>query len=276
MTKLADIRAFYATLMAASSGSTDPRLERIFAMVPREAFLPPGPWTVIAGGRPIETPSDDPALLYQNVLVALDRAKGINNGEPFLHAAWIGRVMPQPGEIVSHVGAGTGYYSAILSMLVLPAGKVYAYEIERALARRARVNLEPFENVEVFCGDATKADLPASDIVYVNAGVVAPPVSWLKALNPGGRMVFPWRPAESVGVAVLVRRMATGYSCQPFMGSWFIPCVGASKPGPADRVPTSAEAWATRSLRLTADQPPDETATAVFGEVWFSRERVPA
>ena len=159
MTKLSDIRAFYATLMAASSGSTDPRLERIFAMVPREAFLPPGPWTVMAGGRPIETPSDDPGLLYQNVLVALDRTRGINNGEPFLHAAWIGRVLPQPGEIVSHVGAGTGYFSAILSMLVLPAGKVYAYEIERSLAGRARANLEPFENVEVFCGDATTAEV---------------------------------------------------------------------------------------------------------------------
>jgi protein-L-isoaspartate(D-aspartate) O-methyltransferase len=93
--------------------------------------------------RYFETPSANPAYIYQNNLVALDAEKGINNGEPFLHAAWIGAVAPQPGEIVIHVGAGTGYYSAILSMLVLPGGRVYAVEIEEKLAVAARTNLPP-------------------------------------------------------------------------------------------------------------------------------------
>jgi protein-L-isoaspartate(D-aspartate) O-methyltransferase len=75
----------------------------------------------------LETPSADAAYIYQSNLVALDAGKGINNGEPFLHAAWIGAVTPQPGETVTHVGAGTGYYSAILSMLVLADGSVNAF-----------------------------------------------------------------------------------------------------------------------------------------------------
>ncbi|QDZ03053.1 SAM-dependent methyltransferase [Nitratireductor mangrovi] len=271
MSDLADIKAFYARLMAASSGSTDPRLERIFALVPREAFLPPGPWTVFAGGRPVETPSADPAHLYQNVLVALNRAKSINNGEPFLHAAWIGRVMPQPGEIVCHVGAGTGYYSAILSMLVLPAGMVHAYEIDRDLARHARDNLEPFENAHALSGDAVAAELPACDIIYVSAGLAAPPLAWLDSLNPGGRMVFPWRPAPDVGLAVVVRRRPGGaFSCEPFMGSWFIPCAGAESERDAERQPSRMEGWATRSLWRRVEREPDETATAIFRDIWFS------
>jgi protein-L-isoaspartate(D-aspartate) O-methyltransferase len=46
--------------------------------------------------------------------VALDAGKGINNGEPFLHASWIGAVSPKASDVISHVGAGTGYYTALL------------------------------------------------------------------------------------------------------------------------------------------------------------------
>ena len=82
-----EIRGFYARVMAAASKWSDPRLERAFEAIPREAFCPPGPWRLIVNGRPIETPSADPTYLYQDLLVALDAAKGINNGEPSLHAA---------------------------------------------------------------------------------------------------------------------------------------------------------------------------------------------
>ena len=79
---LDEIRGFYAKQMASASASPDPRLERIFELVPREAFLPPGPWKIKAPfeNRYLETPSGDPVYLYQNVCVALDAEKGINNG----------------------------------------------------------------------------------------------------------------------------------------------------------------------------------------------------
>ena len=51
--------------------------------------------------------------------------------------------------------------------------------------------------------DAVKARLRRADIIYVNAGVIAPPVRWLKSLKLGGRMIFPWRPAPEIGLAVL-------------------------------------------------------------------------
>jgi protein-L-isoaspartate(D-aspartate) O-methyltransferase len=265
-----DARKFYARLMAAQARSADPRIEQVFASVPREAFLGPGPWTVFAGDGRIETPTADPSYIYQNVLVVLDADKAINNGEPLLHAMWLDKVRPKPGEAVTHIGAGTGYYTALLSRLVEPDGSVTAFELEADLAVRAKANLARYGNIEVIHGDAVTSPLPPSDIIYVNAGVVAPPVAWLKALKPGGRMIFPWRPSETVGIAVLVTRRHNGFACRPFMGSWFIPCIGASIAEPGAKIPTRERAARTRSIWLTAAKTPDRTATAVFGYVWFS------
>jgi len=115
------VRRAYAKEMARVSASRDPRLEQVFCRVLREAFLPPGPWKVLVEGWFVETPSSDPAHVYQNVAIALDARKGINNGEPYLHAMWIGAVAPQPGETITQIGLGMGYYTAILSLLVRPA-----------------------------------------------------------------------------------------------------------------------------------------------------------
>ncbi len=267
---LADARQLYSELMAAHSKSGDPRLQRIFEAVPREAFLPPGPWHIVVNGKSVQTPSDDPALLYQNVLVALDRNKGINNGEPFLHAAWLGAVAPASGDIVTHIGAGTGYYSAILAMLVLPGGTIEAFEIEDHLAKIARQNLTPFDNVTVRHADASVARLQPSDLIYVNAGVVAPPASWLHALRQSGRLIFPWRPTDTVGLTLLASRSEAGFAVRPLMRSWFIPCVGAGKEMEPLKDPDAREARAVRSIWLTAERQPDETALAVYRDVWFS------
>lgn len=276
MTRIEDIRKFYARLMAANAGSPDPRLEAVFAEVPREAFLGPGPWTIIAGNGKVTTPSADPAHIYQNVLVALDDDKGINNGEPFLHAMWIGKLAPKPGEAVCHIGAGTGYYTAALARLVSPGGTVTAFELDEKLADLARQNLEAYGNVTVVHGDAVTTPLPPSDIIYVNAGVAAPPARWLKALRPGGRMIFPWRPAERVPLAVMVTRTEKGFACDPFMRSWFIPCVGASVADAAATIPTREQAASSRSIWLVQDKAPDRTATAIFGDVWFSSKNLDA
>jgi protein-L-isoaspartate(D-aspartate) O-methyltransferase len=273
---LQQIRGFYATMMAVASGSADPRFERAFELVRREAFVGPGPWHINVYQRTVETPSADPVFLYQNVLVRLDAAKGINNGEPFLHAAWMGAVEPKPGDAICHIGAGTGYYSAILSVLALPGGTVKAFEIDENLARRAHENLEPFDSVSVTQGDATQLPLPPSDLIYVNAGVVTPPPGWLTALRPQGRMIFPWRPSQAVGLAIIISRRQTGFSVKPLMASWFIPCVSASDAEECTKIPDLREAWSARSVWLTSDREPDETAVAICKELWFSSAEVPA
>ena len=64
-------------------------------MVPRERFLPPGPWTVRSeadfGGPARQTPDDDPRHVYHNLSVAIDPARQLFNGPPSLVALCIER-----------------------------------------------------------------------------------------------------------------------------------------------------------------------------------------
>ncbi len=267
-------RARYARAMGRACATSDPetaaRIAAAFAAVPREDFLGPPPWQIVGAYRRHET--DDPAELCDDVLVALDRDRGLNNGEPSLHARFMAAARPVPGEAVSHLGAGTGYYSAILAELVSPGGRVAAYEIEPGLAARAEANLAARANVVVLREDACTAALPASDLVYVSAGVTAPPVSWLEALTRRGRLLYPWQPSWEAAMALIVHARAAsgGWPVTRLIPSWFVPCSGACKPQAEGPPPGRDRAAAVRSLWRRADRAPDATAIAVYSELWYS------
>jgi protein-L-isoaspartate O-methyltransferase len=77
-------------------------------------------------------------LAYQDVLFALQSEKGVNNGSPSLHARLLAELDVQiGGDRIVHVGAGTGYYSAILAELVGTSGHVHAVEMDPDLAANA-------------------------------------------------------------------------------------------------------------------------------------------
>jgi protein-L-isoaspartate(D-aspartate) O-methyltransferase len=271
MTNLIDAKKQYAQQMAAASKSDDPRLLVAFERVPRESFLPPGPWKIMMDNGYFETPNADPVHLYQNALVALDAAKGINNGEPILHATWLGAVAPKAGDAICHIGAGSGYYTAILSTLASPGGRVDAVEIDRDLAAQARRNLQGFAGVTVTHGDATRWALPASDLIYVNAGVMAPPRSWLLALRPQGRLIFPWRPSDEIGLTLLIKRTSQGFDVRPLMSAWFIACVGgASRADKLVKPPDARSARSVRSVWLCSERAPDASAVVAYEHIWFS------
>ena len=85
--------------------------------MPRERFLGPGPWRLLArdGGVLLQDPT--PADAYHDALFALDPAQGVNNGSPSLHALMLHALDVRPGARVVHVGAGSGYYTALLAEL---------------------------------------------------------------------------------------------------------------------------------------------------------------
>lgn len=264
-------RSAYAEQIARLTDLRDPRIEQAFAAVPRERFLPPPPWTVISAGIAMHT--REVAALYDNVLVAIDRARGINNGEPALHAAWLDAVAPKPGETVIHVGAGMGYYTAILSRLVAPDGRVEAYEYEADLAAGAARNLGDDPQVHVHAGSAYGRVLPPADVIYVNAAVVAPDAEWLKALKPGGRLIFPWQPGKDWGPTILVERRSHGFGATPLMTVGFISCSGATAKAASEHRPIESDLGAVRSVWLTGDREPDGSAVATYDDVWFSSDR---
>ena len=190
--ELAIVRRAYAKQILSLVDVRDARIEAALAQVPREHYLGPGPWEGFRFvGKYLTTPDDDPVYVYTDRLFGLIPAKGVNNGQPSLHAALIASANVSVGEHVLHVGAGTGYYSAILAHIVGPGGRVTAVEFDPDLAARAAINLADVPNVTVIGGDACTVSFDPADVIYVNAGFSRIPLSWLDGLRDGGRLILP-------------------------------------------------------------------------------------
>ena len=118
MSSVQDHRNFYADFIVKSVGSSDEKLIAAFASAKREDYLGSGPWSVFVNSSYISTVFLDPRLLYQDIVVGLATDRGINNGQPTLHARCLVACAPATGDSVVQIGAGTGYYTAILAALV--------------------------------------------------------------------------------------------------------------------------------------------------------------
>jgi protein-L-isoaspartate(D-aspartate) O-methyltransferase len=138
-----------------------------------------------------ETPDADPGRVYHNIAVAIDPARQLFNGQPGTLAVWLDTLDLAPGARVLHVGAGLGYYTAIIAQAVGPSGRVVAFEIDAALAAAAARNLASLPWVDPQCGDSSQVNGETFDAIVVNAGVTHPLDAWLDALAPGGRMLLP-------------------------------------------------------------------------------------
>ena len=194
-------RRFFAEEIEAVSRLRSGALVEAFAAVPRERFLPPGPWTVLGetdltGVAPMKTrltADADPARVHHNIGVAIDAARQLFNGQPATLGALIDALDLSTGQRVLHVGAGLGYYTAIMAHCVGPSGRVVAYEVDQALAAGAERNLSSMPWVELRHGDASRGhDTPESfHAILINAGVTHPLPYWLDALAPDGRMILP-------------------------------------------------------------------------------------
>lgn len=194
-------RRFFAEELEAVCRLRTPALVDAFARVKRDEFLPPGPWTVLSDGgessmmgaavRTRVTPDADPARVHHNIAVAIDPERQLFNGQPATLGAWIDALSLTRGSRALHVGAGLGYYTAVMGECVGPAGRVLAYEVDATLAGEARRRLASRPWIELRHGDASAPLDGSFDAILVNAGVTHPLASWLDALAPGGRMMLP-------------------------------------------------------------------------------------
>ena len=214
---LEDCRRFYSQEIRLVAGITSLALVDAYARVPRENFLGDPPWQIgspemralsLSGMVKLTyTPSSDPRDLCHNVLVALDPAKDINNGQPSALARWIDAMALKPGDRAYHVGCGVGYYTAIMAEVVGPTGTVVGIDANSDLAARAKQNLASYPNVTVHAADGATFDPGDCDAILVNAGVTHPAPLWLDRLRDRGRLVLPITMASSptLGQGVMLR-----------------------------------------------------------------------
>jgi protein-L-isoaspartate(D-aspartate) O-methyltransferase len=266
-------RLFFANLITGQAGlPPGSELAAALASTPRERFVGPPPWRIFTRSGYVATPSDDPALLYQDVVVSLGGEGPFNNGQPTLHALCIATLDPKRGERVVHVGAGTGYYTTLLAKLVGEAGAVDAYEIEPEFALRATNNLAEFPYVTVHSRSGAEGPLPACDVLYVNAGATEPLGVWLDALCSKGRLLFPMTPAEGAGAMLLVTKQDDGeFAARFLLQVQFVPCIGARNEATGQKLSEAFRnsGWA-KVKSLHRNDAPDESCWFAGDGWWLS------
>jgi protein-L-isoaspartate(D-aspartate) O-methyltransferase len=240
--ELAIVRRAYAKQILAEFSLVDPRIEAAFAAVRREDFLGPGPWPVprLWHGY-VPTPSNDPIYLYVDKLVGIIPERSLNNGQPSFLAALIAAAALRPDEHVVHIGAGVGYYTAILAHLVGDSGRVTAIEYDAGLTERLAANFAGRPNVRVMQGDGAHIDFERADAILVNAGATRPADIWLDRLKEGARLILPLttdeghkgREPEQItrrGAVFRIERRGGEFLAKRISGVAIFKCEGARDP----------------------------------------------
>lgn len=237
MERLERVRREFAEKIRALSALRSTGLVDALGRVPREDFVGPGPWQILRlaeAARGYElTSDDDPQHLYDNVLVALDANRNLNNGEPAFLLRCLDDLGLSPRDRFLHVGCGVGYYTAVAAATVTD-GDVVAIELDAPLAERARRNLGRWPNVTVLEGDGSALVSQSFDAIFVNAGATEPLAGWLDQLRNGGRLLVPltvdlpapWR-GLGAGHMLLVTRHSDRFHARFTSSVAIFHCAGA-------------------------------------------------
>ena len=118
----------------------------------------------------------------------------------------------RPGIVVADIGAGTGYLSRRMAPTVMPGGKVWAVDVQPEMISllQASAKSSGLTQIEARLSSADDVKLPAAsvdlavmvDVYHELAYPYEVMASVLKALKPGGRVVFVEYKAEDPRVPI--------------------------------------------------------------------------
>jgi len=155
-------------------GIVDPKVLDVLSNTPRHKFVPTD------------------MVLYAYDDSPLPIGEGQTISQPYIVALMTELLSLSGKEKVLEIGTGSGYQSAILSLL---SNKVYTIEIVKSLAVQAKKVLQELEihNVYVRWGDGYKGwptEAPF-DCIIVTAAPDTIPEALIKQLKTGGKLVIP-------------------------------------------------------------------------------------
>ena len=189
-------------------GVDDPRVLEAMRQVPRHLFVP----------EPLRSKA------YGDHSLPIGLGQTIS--QPYVVALMTQRLAVEAGHKVLEIGSGSGYQTAVLSLL---ARTVYSLERIDELARRAAETLRGLgcHNVSVKAFDGTYGYPAAApyDRILVTAGTDEVPEPLLAQLAIGGRLVAPIGPPERQRVRV-IRRRKTDFAQEDGESVVFVPLVG--------------------------------------------------
>ena len=158
---------------------------------------------------------------------ALPIAGGQTISQPYIVARMTELLESKGSERVLEIGAGSGYQTAVLSLL---ARRVYSIERLPLLAAQLKDRVVRFgiRNVSVRCDDGTAGWKVYSpyDAILVAAGGPEVPEPLMEQLAPGGRLVIPIGETQRSQVLVRVRRTAKGFEKENCGPCSFVPLIG--------------------------------------------------
>jgi protein-L-isoaspartate(D-aspartate) O-methyltransferase len=114
---------------------------------------------------------------------------------PHMVAIMVEELDVKEGQTVLEIGTGSGYHSAIVSLLVGKNGMVYSIERSPALADLAERNLKKagITNVSVIVGDGSigyKKHAPY-DRIYLTCAAPSTPKTFFDQLDTTGKLIIP-------------------------------------------------------------------------------------
>jgi protein-L-isoaspartate(D-aspartate) O-methyltransferase len=147
--------------------------------------------------------------------------------QPFMVAAMTSALGLRGGERILEIGTGSGYQTAILSLLV---SRVYTIERISSLASRARRVFDQLRltNVNLKVGDGTIGwkDHAPFDGIIVTAGGPDVPTEFLDQLAVGAPLVVPVGPRDQQKLLRIVRNEDGTFCREELMDCRFVPLIG--------------------------------------------------
>lgn len=147
--------------------------------------------------------------------------------QPFIIAVSLQCLELAGSESVLEIGTGSGYQTALLSLL---SRQVYSVERHAVLAQMAEKALARMclENVKVAIRDGTQGwpEYSPYRAILVSAAAPNVPKSLVAQLADGGKMVIPVGPPHAQELQV-VRKIGSAISARVVEGCRFVPLIGA-------------------------------------------------